>query len=284
MGSLPILRMDHQCGSSYYGNMSVVFHKLVCSIHCCYHMVTIIITSLQMFKNTYQQCSLMFSIVLLYSSLVNIIYIGVPFVSHDFPVENVVSASRHTVHDTGLEEETTATLQTKRLQPEPFLKRQRSQWHSDQFDSISYILSYFVMFWHFCWLTIWIYLEDHIQVDPRCRSPWDVQLSFGFVRTHPYETLRFASYKQDFKTNMDPKTCVNCKWLTCNSLRKRCRSSNTPFDPCGNRSSLWCANATGALLAVMACAWKVGLHKALKLLCFKNKTYTMISYMYMQCI
>ena len=47
---------------------------------------------------------------------------------------------------------------------------------------------------------------------------------------------------------------------------------NMPVDPCSN-SSLWYANATGALLAVMACAWNVCLNKALKLVWFKNKTY-----------
>jgi hypothetical protein len=76
-------------------------------------------------------------------------------------------------------------------------------------------------------LTIW---EDHIRA-PSCRSPWDVQLSFGSYNGLPswahtwYKTLRFASYKQDFKTNLGGRRTwtwtenIYCKWLTCNSLR-----------------------------------------------------------------
>jgi hypothetical protein len=124
MGSLPIvIRMYHQYGSSHYGSVSIVFHKLFCAIFTVviiWLQYVAIITSLQMFTifyNTYQIYQYMF-----YCSTV------LPW----FSVENIVSsvgveASRRTVHDTGLEEETTATLSGESLQPERSERSERSR-------------------------------------------------------------------------------------------------------------------------------------------------------------
>ena len=115
MGSLPIvIRMYHQYGSSHYGSVSIVFHKLFCAIFTVviiWLQYVAIITSLQMFTifyNTYQIYQYKFQyisihVLLFYCSAM--IFRGLHIVSGVG-----VEASRRTVHDTGLEEETTATL------------------------------------------------------------------------------------------------------------------------------------------------------------------------------